>query len=57
MPILLVRYTGPDRLSGGRGCERHYRPDVRDGWLNAVQAISKGERVGVRLVYETDAIQ
>lgn len=60
--IVLVRYSGRIVYRGDAGASVIVAPtfesyDDRYRWLNGIQAIGKGERVGDRLVYEMYAVQ
>ncbi|MGH9092761.1 MAG: DUF3237 domain-containing protein [Acidimicrobiales bacterium] len=58
---ILMRYGGRIAYRGDEGASVVIAPtfetdDGRYAWLNAVQAVGKGERVGKRLVYEVHAV-
>lgn len=58
---ILMRYGGRIVYRGDEGASVVVAPtfetdDERYRWLNAVQAVGKGERVGTRLVYEIHAV-
>jgi hypothetical protein len=58
---ILMRYGGRIVYRGDEGASVVIAPtfetdDERYAWLNAVQAVGKGERVGTRLVYEVYAV-
>lgn len=58
---ILMRYGGRIAYRGDEGASVVIAPtfetdDERYAWLNAVQAVGKGERVGTRLVYEVYAV-
>lgn len=58
---LMIRYGGRITYRGDQGASVVIAPtfetnDERYAWLNGVQAVGKGERVGSKLVYEIYAV-